>query len=109
MAGTTNLSIRLDRELKDEADRVFGALGMSLTTAITVFVRQAVRQKKIPFEITLTADGESRAVTMRDAMTASERIWQNSVQNGTDKMTPEEIDAEIAAARMERKTRRAGI
>ncbi|MDR1539275.1 MAG: type II toxin-antitoxin system RelB/DinJ family antitoxin [Clostridiales bacterium] len=109
MADTTNLSIRLDRELKEEADQVFGALGMSLTTAITVFVRQAVRQKKIPFEIALTTNGESRTAAMRDAMAASERIWQNSVQNGTDKMTSEEIDAEIAAARMERKTRRAGI
>ena len=102
MAETTNLSIRLDRELKEQADRVFSAMGMSLTTAITVFVRQAVRQKKIPFEISLTDSG-SRAVAMRDAMAASERIWQNSVQNCTDKMTPEEIDAEIAAARAERK------
>ena len=45
MAETTNLSIRIDRNLKDEADQVFNALGMNLTTAITVFVRQAVRQK----------------------------------------------------------------
>jgi antitoxin component of RelBE/YafQ-DinJ toxin-antitoxin module len=62
---------------------------MSLTTAITVFVRQAVRQKKIPFEISLS-DSESKAVAMRAATTASERIWQSSVQNGTDKMTAEE-------------------
>ena len=73
---------------------------MSLTTAITVFVKQAVRQKKIPFEVALDT-----GVSMRDAMAASERIWQNSVQNGTDKVTAEEIDAEIAAARTERKSR----
>jgi DNA-damage-inducible protein J len=109
MAGTTNLSIRIDRDLKNEADRVFTALGMNLTTAITVFVRQAVRQKKIPFEIALATDNEARGVAMLDAMAASERIWQNSVQNGTDKMSPEEIDAEIAAVRAERKTRRANI
>jgi len=53
MADTTNLSIRIDRDLKEEADQVFNALGMNLTTAITIFVRQAVRQKKIPFEIAL--------------------------------------------------------
>ncbi|MDR3120598.1 MAG: type II toxin-antitoxin system RelB/DinJ family antitoxin [Clostridiales bacterium] len=104
MADTTNLSIRLDRELKKEADQVFSALGMSLTTAITVFVRQAVRQKKIPFELSLS-DSESRVIDMQGAMAASERIWQNSVRNGTDKMTSEEIDAEIAAARAEKKTR----
>jgi DNA-damage-inducible protein J len=109
MAETTNLSIRIDRDLKNEADQVFNALGMNLTTAITVFVRQAVRQKKIPFEIALFTDNEGQGVVMREAMAASERIWRNSVQNGTDKMTLEEIDAEIAAARAERKTRKANI
>jgi hypothetical protein len=44
-------------------------------------------------------------VTMSEAMAASERIWQASVQNGTDTMTMDEIDAEIAAARKERKAR----
>ncbi|MDR1109827.1 MAG: type II toxin-antitoxin system RelB/DinJ family antitoxin [Deltaproteobacteria bacterium] len=104
MADTTNLSIRIDRDLKDEADSVFNALGMNLTTAITIFVRQAVRQRKIPFEISLDV-GRSGKVTMAEAVAASERIWQASVQNETDKMTMGEIDAEIAAARRERKAR----
>jgi DNA-damage-inducible protein J len=105
MADTTNLSIRIDRGLKEEADSVFNALGMNLTTAITVFVRQAVRQRKIPFEISLDAGSNGRKVTMAEAMAASERIWQASVQNGTDTMTMDEIDAEIAAARRERRAR----
>ena len=105
MADTTNLSIRIDRDLKEEADQVFNALGMNLTTAITVFVRQAVRQKKIPFEIALYPENEGKGNIMRDAMTATERIWQNSVRNGTDKLTMEEIDAEIAGARTARKKR----
>ena len=109
MAETTNLSIRIDRDLKDEADQVFNSLGMNLTTAITVFVRQAVRQKKIPFEIALYPENEGKGITMRDAMAASERIWQNSVRNGTDKMTMEDIDAEIAASRAERKLRGAKV
>jgi DNA-damage-inducible protein J len=103
MADTTNLSIRIDRNLKDEADAVFNALGMNLTTAITVFVRQAVRQRKIPFEISLDVGSSGRTVTMAEAIAASERIWQASVQNGTDTMTMDEIDAEIAAARKERR------
>ena len=105
MADTTNLSIRIDRALKEEADQVFNALGMNLTTAITVFVRQAVRQKKIPFEITLYPENEGKGNIMSDAMAATERIWQNSVRNGTDKLTIEEIDAEIAEARAARKKR----
>ena len=107
MSETTNLSIRMDRNLKEEAENIFNALGMSLTTAITVFVRQAVRQKKIPFEIALNMDENVGSLTMQEAIAASERIWQNSVQNGTDKMSMEEIDAEIAAVRAEKKSRKA--
>ena len=107
MADTTNLSIRIDRALKEEADQVFNALGMNLTTAITIFVRQAVRQKKIPFEIALYPENEGNENILRDAMAATERIWQNSVQNGTDKLTMEEIDAEIAESRAARKKRTA--
>jgi DNA-damage-inducible protein J len=105
MTKTTNLSIRLDRELKDQADAVFSAMGMSLTTAITVFVRQAVRQKKIPFEISLVEDRD-KATTMQDALIATERIWQSAAQNGTNQMTMEEIDEEIAASRAKRRSQK---
>ena len=100
MAETTNLSIRIDRDLKNEADKIFNELGLNFTTAITVFIKQAVMQKKIPFEISLS-EGESnnKKIPMRDAIAASERIWQHSIQNGTDKLTLDEIDAEIAACR----------
>ena len=105
MSETTNLSIRIDRDLKEEADRIFSALGMNLTTAITVFVRQAVRQKKIPFEIALYPGGDAKRDIMDHATAATERIWQNSAQNGTDKLTMDEIDAEISRARAARKNR----
>ena len=105
MSETTNLSIRIDRDLKEEADQIFSLLGMNLTTAITIFVRQAVRQKKIPFEISLYPENGSMSTVMRDEMAASERIWQNSMQNGTDTLTLEDINTEIANAREVRKTR----
>ena len=105
MTSTTNLSIRIDRGLKDEADQVFNEMGMNLTTAITIFVRQAVRQKKIPFEITLDSSNEKN-ISLLDAMAASERIWENAVHTNTDGMSMEDIDAEIKAARAERKARK---
>jgi DNA-damage-inducible protein J len=108
MAETMNLSIKIDRELKKEADQVFSALGMNLTTAITVFMRQSVRQKKIPFEVTLYPENDNKDKLMHEAKAATERIWDNSIKNGTDKMTMEEIDAEIAEARLVRKLRKAG-
>ena len=51
---TVNLSIRMDRELKEQAESLFSEFGMNMTTALNVFVRQSVRQGKIPFEISLS-------------------------------------------------------
>ncbi|MDR1731665.1 MAG: type II toxin-antitoxin system RelB/DinJ family antitoxin [Synergistaceae bacterium] len=53
MGDTINLSIRMDRELKEQAENLFSELGMNMTTAFNIFVRQSVRQGKIPFEISL--------------------------------------------------------
>ena len=42
MAGTTtNISIRMDSELKAQADALFAELGMNLSTAFNIFVRQS--------------------------------------------------------------------
>jgi DNA-damage-inducible protein J len=51
MAEATNLNIRIDRNLKIQADRLFSDMGMNLTTAVNVFVRQAVLERAIPFKI----------------------------------------------------------
>ncbi len=51
MAETINVTIRLDREIKENAEKLFGDFGMNLSTAFNVFARQALRQGKIPFEI----------------------------------------------------------
>ena len=104
MTETTNLSIRIDRGLKDEADQIFSEMGMNLTTAITIFIRQAVRQKRIPFEITLDR-GYGKNVSLVDARAIVERIRESAELNGTAEMSMEEIDAEIRAARMERRGR----
>jgi len=51
MAETINVTIRLDREIKEQAERMFNGFGMNLSTAFNIFARQALRQGKIPFEI----------------------------------------------------------
>ena len=54
MAGnTTNISIRRDADLKAQADALFTELGMNLTTAFNIFVRQSLREGGIPFEVRL--------------------------------------------------------
>ena len=63
---TINLSIRMDRELKEQADSLFSELGMNMTTAMTVFVRQSVRQGKIPFEIALDKPNARTVAAIRE-------------------------------------------
>ena len=46
-----NVTIRMDEDLRKEATALFDDLGISLNQAITLFVKQAVREQKIPFEI----------------------------------------------------------
>lgn len=47
-----NVSIRIDDSLKKQAEDLFNDLGMNLTTAFTIFVKQSIREQGIPFEIT---------------------------------------------------------
>ena len=51
MAETINVTIRLDRDIKEQAEMMFHDLGMNLSTAFNIFARQSLRQGKIPFEI----------------------------------------------------------
>ena len=67
MSGTsTNVCIRIDTELKAQAEALFGELGMNLTTAFNIFLRQAVRERRIPFEITLDRPNRETAAAIRD-------------------------------------------
>lgn len=50
---TTNLNIRIDMGIKDEADAIFKELGLSMTTAINIFLRTAIREHGIPFDLKL--------------------------------------------------------
>jgi DNA-damage-inducible protein J len=50
------VNIRIDDELKASADNIFEELGLNMTTAFTMFVRQTIRQGGIPFEVTTRVD-----------------------------------------------------
>ena len=43
MASTTNFSVRMDSDIKRQCESLYGELGMNLTTAINVFLRQSLR------------------------------------------------------------------
>lgn len=79
MAGsTTNISIRMDAELKAQADALFADLGMNLSTAFNIFVRQSLREGRIPFEISLNRPNRETVAAMLEA----ERIAKDSSVKG---------------------------
>ena len=63
---TINLSIRMDRALKEQAESLFSELGMNMTTAFNIFVRQSVRQGKIPFEIALSKPNAETLAALKE-------------------------------------------
>lgn len=66
-ANTTNISIRMDTELKAQADILFSELGMNLTTAFNIFVRQSLREGSIPFKISIEQPNKKTVAAMLEA------------------------------------------
>lgn len=55
---TTNITIRMDEELKKQAEDLFSDLGLNMSSAIIAFTKQAVREQRIPFELTRRVPNE---------------------------------------------------
>ena len=56
---TTNLNIRTDKMVKDQAEEIFNALGLNMTTAVNLFLRTAIREQGIPFSLKLDTPNET--------------------------------------------------
>ena len=72
-SNTSNISIRMDSNLKAAAEELYEELGMNLSTAFNIFVRQSLRERGIPFKIT---EGTPNQETV-SAMLEAERIAKN--------------------------------
>jgi DNA-damage-inducible protein J len=61
------ISARIDSKLKTQAENLFNELGMNMSTAITVFLKQSVRLRRIPFEIALDTPNAETLAAMAEA------------------------------------------
>ena len=77
-SNTTNISIRMDKDLKNAAESLFEELGMNLSTAFNIFVRQSLREGGIPFKISEGAPNHETVAAMLEA----ERIAKDSSVKG---------------------------
>jgi len=55
---STNLNIRTDKEIKIAAERIFEELGLTMTAAVNIFLRQTIRENGIPFELKLNVPND---------------------------------------------------
>lgn len=59
--GKTTVTFRTDEKLKEQASELFDSLGMSLTTALNMFMKQAVLKQKYPCSLEIGLMKESSA------------------------------------------------
>lgn len=93
MAQTT-FSVRMEEGLKRQFEGLCREFGMNMATAIHVFVRTVVRERRIPFEISSETE-----LTREGAMQAFMNLRQEAKRSGAVDMTLEEINREIEMAR----------
>jgi addiction module RelB/DinJ family antitoxin len=93
-------SVRMDEVLKKQFDGLCQEFGMNASTAINIFARAVVRQRRIPFEI---ASPESE-ITREGAMQAFAALRAQAKNNGVADMSLDEINKEIHLAREEAET-----
>jgi DNA-damage-inducible protein J len=94
MSELASLNVKIDRSIKAEADAIANAMGMTLSTAINIFVRQMVSERAIPFRIRLAEEDAKQFHKLIDG------IREENEKQGF--LTEDDINAEIQAYRDER-------
>ncbi len=90
------LQIRVDEELKNQANAIFNELGIDLSTAVRMFLKKSVLEGGIPFDIKVDQ------LTL-NAILSVDKMRTTSENNGNSDMSLDEINKEIKLARRERK------
>ena len=62
----TNLNIRTDKAIKDQAEMIFNELGLNMTTAVNMFLRATIREHGIPFELKLEVPDDTTATAIEE-------------------------------------------
>ena len=93
------LQIRVDEELKNQANAIYNELGIDLSTAVRMFLKKSVLEGGIPF------DTKVDQLTL-NAIVSVDKMRTVSENNGNSEMSLEEINEEIKLAREERKNKK---
>ncbi len=83
-------TVRMNNDLKGQFEELCENFGMSMSTAINIFARAVIKQKKIPFDIEYNSD-----VNLSRAKSISDSIRKDALKNGTANMSLDEINKGI--------------
>ena len=67
MTNTTNFSVRMDSDIKKQCEALYNELGINLTTAINVFLRQSIRAGGFPIDVRMGQQNKETVLAMLEA------------------------------------------
>ena len=68
MSKNASLTIRMDSDVKNQAQQIFNSLGIDMSTAINVFLKQTIRYQGFPFDLTLNTPNDITAKAINDTI-----------------------------------------
>lgn len=98
---TSLVQIRMDKELRDDANKLFDNLGLDMSTAVKMFLKKCLAENGIPFSLKVKDAGYKSP----EGLAAMVELQREAEENGLNDMSLDEINAEIAASRAERKNK----
>ena len=98
---TSIVQFRIEDDLKNEATALYEKLGIDLSTALRMFLKRSVYVNGIPFSMVLPKEEYS----VSKAVEFMSELNKSSSENGTEKMSLDDINSEISSYRKERRAR----
>lgn len=99
---TSLIQARIDTELKNEVIKLFDALGLDMSTAIKIFLKKCIQEGGIPFDVKV----DQTIYQSSNGIQVLKDLRKSAEKNGLVGMNLDEINAEIAAFRTERRAER---
>ena len=97
------VTVRLDSEMKSQFDELCEQFGMSANTAFNIFVKAVIRSRSIPFTI---RGNRIEAPNALDLFMQQRKVAESNLE---PELTLDEINAEIRAAREERRKKQHAV
>lgn len=77
MTAKTSMTIRTDRHVKMQAQHLFSNLGLDMSTAINLFLRQSIQHQGLPFDITLKQPNQITLKAIEESYTKTNKSFDS--------------------------------